>query len=99
MLSNKKKNRTKRHRRVRAKISGTSTVPRVSVFRSNRHVFVQMIDDTKGKTLVGNAIEPKKKIKTKTNKTELAGKIGEALAQKAKETGISKIVFDRGGYK
>ena len=95
----KRKQRKQRHARVRAKIIGTSIIPRVSVFRSNRHIFVQMIDDSIGKTLLSGAVESKKKNVLKGTKVEIAERIGEALAQKAKETGITKIVFDRGGYK
>ncbi len=88
-----------RHRRVRAEIRGTAEVPRVSVFRSNRYVFVQFINDAAGKTILSSIIKPAKKSAAKGTKSEKAGAIGEALAQKAKEAGISKIVFDRGGYK
>jgi large subunit ribosomal protein L18 len=98
-VSSKRQHRIRRHARVRAKVKGTSTVPRVSVFRSNRHVFVQIIDDKTGKTLLSSMVKSKKTSAPKGTKAELAGKIGEALAQKAKEAGIEKVVFDRGGYK
>lgn len=88
-----------RHRRVRAKIKGTAGTPRVSVFRSNKHIFVQLIDDAAGKTIASNVVEAAPKTKMKGSKTELAGRIGEALAKKAKEAGISNVVFDRGGFK
>ena len=88
-----------RRKRVRAKIIGTSAVPRVSVFRSSRHIFVQIVDDSVGKTLVSSLIKSKGKSVPRGAKTELAGKVGEMLAQKAKEAGITKVVFDRGGYK
>ena len=95
-----------RHRRVRAKIKGTKSVPRVSVFRSNRHVFVQIIDDATGKTLISASDILKAKsgakggAKTKKeSKTAKAGLIGEVFAKKAKDAGINKIVFDRSGYK
>ena len=97
--SKQQQQRTQRHKRVRAKIKGTASTPRVSVFRSNRNVFIQLVDDAAGKTLVSSAIKTDKKLKTKATKTELAGKIGEMLAAKAKELGITKVVFDRGGYK
>ncbi len=99
MKSTKLVKRQKRHRRIRAKVSGTKTVPRVSVFRSNKRMFVQVIDDSTGKTILSNGIEPKAKSKARSNKTETAGLIGEMLAKKAKEMGISRAVFDRGGYK
>lgn len=91
--------RIKRHRKVRAKIKGTNKIPRVSVFRSNRHVFVQLIDDTMGKTILSNTVKTKSKAVPKGTKTNVASKIGEMIAQKAKEKGIKKVVFDRGGYK
>lgn len=101
--NSKRGHRIRRHTRVRAKIAGTSTVPRVSVFRSNKNIFAQIIDDVAGKTLVSSAIKSagKSKVKSvkKQTKTETASLIGEALAKKALDTGIKKVVFDRGGYK
>ncbi|MBI2062759.1 MAG: 50S ribosomal protein L18 [Candidatus Yanofskybacteria bacterium] len=99
MNNTKRQHRTKRHKRVRAKIKGTTETPRISVFRSNRHIFVQVVDDTKGRTLVSSVVKSKKKTQAKGNKTEVASAIGEMLAKKAQETGINKVVFDRGGYK
>ena len=84
---------------MRAKIKGTSGIPRVSVFRSNKHIFAQIIDDSSKKTLVSSAVKSTKKGTIKGNKTEKASVIGEALAKKAQETGINKVVFDAGGYK
>ena len=81
-------NKLQRKNRIRAKISGTSQRPRVAVFRSNKYISAQVIDDTVGKTLV-SAKGPK-------NKPE---PVGEELAKKATEAGIKKIVFDRGGNK
>lgn len=106
MKITKRKKRVSRHARVRARIKGTANTPRVSVFRSNRHVFVQIIDDTAGRTLMGvgdilkvrGGTKGATKIK-KENKTMRADLIGEVFAKKAKETGIDKVVFDRGGYK
>lgn len=95
----KREQRKMRHKRVRAKIKGTKTVPRVSVFRSNKHIFVQIIDDKTGKTLLSSKIVAKKKSALKGTKTELAEKIGEMFAKKTQEAGISRVVFDRGGYK
>ncbi len=89
--------RTMRHNRTRAKISGTSESPRLSVFKSNRGMYLQLIDDTKGITLVSvNAKEIKA---NKITKTELALEMGKSLAKKAIEKKISKVVFDKGGYK
>lgn len=88
---------------MRAKASGTSAVPRVSVFRSNKNIFAQLIDDGAGKTLVSSEIKstakPKGKSAKKQTKTEIASLAGEVLAKKAKDAGITKVVFDKGGYK
>ncbi len=89
--------RLKRRRRVRAKISGTATRPRISVFRSNNGVSAQLIDDTSGRTLAAvNWFEPELRSLTKPERTKRAG---EALAERAKAAGISEAVFDRGGYR
>ena len=95
----KKAYRDQRHARVRAKVSGTSKRPRVSVFKSNRHVFVQVIDDVARRTLVSSKVVSQAKSKLKGKKTEVALKIGEMIAEKMKEQGIREAVFDRGGYK
>jgi large subunit ribosomal protein L18 len=85
----------KRKKRVRAKIFGTKERPRISVFRANQHFYAQIIDDEEGKTLIGvNSLQFKEKL---TNK-EKAMKVAEVLAEKAKEKGIKKIVFDRNGF-
>ena len=100
-MDTKKKqlNKQRRHRRVRAVIKGTAERPRVSVFKGNRHVFVQFIDDETGKTVLSNKIVSDSKSKIKGTKTDKATKIGEMLADKAKEAGISEAVFDRGSFK
>ncbi len=95
---------TRRHKRVRAKIKGTKETPRLSVFRSNKHIFLQLIDDDSGKTLASvSDLKIKKSVgkeikKTKT-KTELAKEMGKDLAEIALKNKIKKVVFDRGGYK
>jgi large subunit ribosomal protein L18 len=88
--------RERRHRRVRAKVSGTAARPRLSVFRSLSHVYVQIIDDAAGKTLAAasDAEVGKKKLK----KSETAREVGKLLAEKAAKKGIASVVFDRGGY-
>lgn len=91
-----KNQRQIRHKRVRAKVSGTAERPRLSVFRSNKHIFLQLIDDTKGKTLVSMSDY---KIKKKIRKSEAAKEAGMELAKLAKAKKIDKAVFDRGGYK
>ena len=94
VLKNKVANRLKRKRRVRAKISGSASLPRVSVFRSNRYISVQAIDDVTATTLC--ALNSKV-TGHKANK-EGAAALGEAFAAKLKEAGLSQIVFDRNGY-
>jgi large subunit ribosomal protein L18 len=89
--------RLKRRRRVRAKISGTATRPRISVFRSNRGLSAQLIDDAAGTTLAAvNWFEPEL---GKLSKDERVKRAGEALAERAKAAGVSEAVFDRGGYR
>ncbi|MBI4427460.1 MAG: 50S ribosomal protein L18 [Candidatus Magasanikbacteria bacterium] len=97
------KNRAKRQKRVRAKVFGTAEKPRLNVFRSLRGLYVQLIDDSAGKTLVsvhGKEIDIKKSdIKDRKGKVALAFLAGKMIAEKAKKSGVSKAVFDRGGYK
>jgi large subunit ribosomal protein L18 len=89
--------RLKRRRRVRAKISGTATRPRISVFRSNNGLSAQLIDDSSGRTLAAvNWYEPELRSLAKPERTKRAG---ETLAERAKAAGISEAVFDRGGYR
>jgi large subunit ribosomal protein L18 len=92
----KENRRLKRRRRVRAKVSGTPERPRISVFRSNRGVSAQMIDDINGRTLAAVAwFEPDLKSLGKADATKRGG---ELLAERAKAAGVSEAVFDRGGY-
>ncbi len=95
----KRQHRLNRHKRVRAKIQGSLKRPRVAVFKSNRHVFVQFIDDTARKTILSSKIISAGKSKIKGTKITKASAIGEMLAEKAKELGITEAVFDRGGFK
>lgn len=97
LLKIKRTLRGRRHRRVRAKIVGTAERPRLSVFRSSKHIWVQLIDDETGKTLIA-ASSKELKSKAKKMKTEDAHLVGELIAKRAKEKGITKVVFDRGGY-
>jgi large subunit ribosomal protein L18 len=95
-VTSKPVKRLKRRRRVRSKVRGTAARPRLSVFRSNRGVFAQLIDDVAGSTLVAvNWTEPELR---DLQSTEQAKKAGEILAQRAKAAGIETAVFDRGGY-
>jgi len=84
--------------RIRAKIKGTEKYPRLSIFRSNKYIYAQLIDDLNGKTLV-SVSDIKINKKNKLNKTEKAKEIGFSLAKKAINNKIKKIIFDRGGYK
>ena|ERR1035437_6683649 len=86
--------RTRRHRRIRAKVSGTSEIPRLSVFKSNRYISAQLIDDEKGVTL---AATHSKEIKGKTLMEKSAG-AGKDIATKGAAKKIKKVVFDRGGF-
>jgi large subunit ribosomal protein L18 len=88
--------RLRRHSRVRNKVSGTSEMPRLNVFRSNENIFAQIIDDTKGNTLVSSS-SVELKIKNGGN-VEAAKLVGKDIAEKAKKAKIKKVVFDRGGY-
>ena len=92
----KKIKRAKRHARVRSKIFGTKEIPRLSVFRSNNSIYVQLIDDENGKTIVSAS---SKEVEKKGNKTKVAEEVGRILAKKAKDNKITKIFFDKGGYR
>ena len=89
--------RMKRHVRVRAKISGTTERPRLSVYRSNANIYAQIIDDVSGKTLA-SASSLEKDFEGNGGNKEAARKVGKTVAERAKEKGISQVVFDRGGY-
>ena len=89
--------RIKRHRRVRAKISGTPERPRLNVFRSSKHIYAQIIDDVAGVTLVSASTMDKDFTSYGGNK-EAAKAVGEKIAKLALEKGITNVVFDRGGY-
>ena len=89
--------RERRHRRIRGKVAGTAERPRLAVFRSNKGIFAQLIDDDSGRTIAGASWLGLKK-SFKGNKTEQAAEVGKALAEVAKKAGIESVVFDRGGY-
>jgi large subunit ribosomal protein L18 len=92
---NRGKQRQLRHHRVRARAIGSLEKPRMNVFRSLTHIYVQIIDDAKGVTLVSAS---SKELKTKGKRSELAAQVGKLAAEKALAKGIKKVVFDRGGY-
>ena len=95
--TNRKLERERRHKRVRTKISGTAECPRLCVFRSNTNVYAQIIDDTKGVTLV-QASTLDKEVKTKHSNKEAAKEVGTLVAKRAIEKNIKTVVYDRGGY-
>ena len=99
MVSNtdRKFERARRHKRVRTKISGTAERPRLCVFRSNSNVYAQVIDDTKGVTLV-QASTLDKEVKTKHSNKQAAKEEGALIAKRALEKNIKTVVYDRGGY-
>ena len=92
-----KAQRLHRHKRVRAKVSGTPERPRLNVFRSETNIYAQIIDDTKGVTLV-SASSLEKDFSCDGTKTDAAKKVGQTVAERAKDKGIETVVFDRGGY-
>ena len=92
--------RAKKHRRVRNNLAGTAERPRLAVFRSNNHMYAQIIDDTVGNTLV-SACTLDKEVKDaveKTNNVDAAAQVGTVIAKKALDKGITAVVFDRGGF-
>jgi large subunit ribosomal protein L18 len=98
MATDKVLSRLKIKKRVRAKVFGTSTKPRLSVFRSNNEIYAQLIDDTAGKTLLSFSSLTKEVEKSKANKTDKSLAVGKQLAAAAIANGITKVVFDRNGY-
>ncbi len=99
MATNKKLNRRTRIKyRVRKKIRGTTEKPRLAVFRSNKAIYAQIIDDQAGRTLVSASSQPKDIGEQKLTKTDKAREVGKIVAGRAKDAGIENIVFDRNGY-
>ncbi|MEE3402466.1 MAG: 50S ribosomal protein L18 [Acutalibacteraceae bacterium] len=92
-----KKARLKRHKRVRSKISGTAECPRLNVFRSTNNIYAQLIDDVKGVTLC-SASTLDKEIDVYGGNQDAARKVGQLIAKRAADKGITEVVFDRGGY-
>ena len=92
--------RAKKHMRLRSRLSGTAQKPRLAVFRSNNHMYAQIIDDTVGNTLVSaSTLQTDVKAELeKTNNVDAAAKLGTVIAKKALEKGITTVVFDRGGF-
>lgn len=101
MLTKISKNQTRNrvHERIRKKLMGTQDRPRLNVYRSLNHIYVQLIDDLDGKTLVSaNSTEGKKGDARTGGNVAAAKEVGKAIAERAKQKGITKVVFDRGGY-
>lgn len=93
------KKRKVRHNRVRRKISGTHDIPRLNVFRSSNHIYVQFIDDLEGHTLASaSSLDPEINDVSDKTKKEVARMVGELAGRRALDQGIKKVVFDRGGY-
>lgn len=105
-MANKKDDKTlarlRRKKRIRKKVHGTPERPRLVVFRSAKHIYAQLVDDVNQKTLTGvSTITPalREELQNVTGKVEKAKIVGKAIAEKAKELGVSRVVFDRGGYR
>ena len=97
MSLTKSDHRDRRHRRVRKKVTGTAERPRLAVFRSSRHIYVQAIDDLTGRTLVSASTMEADLRALEGDKTAKARRVGELVAQRAREAGVEAVVFDRGG--
>ena len=96
VVEKKRLHREKRHKRVRRKVSGTAERPRLSVYRSNVHIYAQLVDDDAGNTL---AAADSREVGEAENRKEAARKVGELIANRATDAGIETVVFDRGGNK
>ena len=98
-MTSRSAQRQRRHRRVRKKITGTTSRPRLSVFRSTRHISAQIIDDENGRTVASASTSEADLRGVTTSNKEAAVKVGSLLAERAQEAGIDSVVFDRGGNK
>lgn len=98
MLAKKAFRRRKIRYRIRKKLQGTAERPRMSVFRSNKDIYVQLVDDESGHTLCAASSRDKAFGENKGNKTEKAARVGKMIAERAAEKGIKTVIFDRGGY-
>lgn len=102
-INTKRQARLKRKKRIRRKILGTSERPRLSVFRSARHIYAQVIDDIEGRTLVTASslekdIQENTELKSEKGKIAIADNVGKRIAERSKEKGIARVVFDRNGF-
>lgn len=98
MRGSRASSRRRRHSRVRRKISGTAQRPRLTVFRSNRYIYAQVVDDLEGRTLAA-ASSQESDLRGSPLNVDTAAKVGSLLGERAKEAGVSSVVFDRAGYK
>ena len=98
MALTKSERRQRIKNRIRKIVSGTKSQPRLSVFRSNKEIYAQIVDDVTGKTISAASSRDKDISSTKGNKTEVAAMVGKSVAEKALKAGVEKISFDRGGY-
>ncbi len=98
MKGSRKDARSRRHTRVRKHVRGTSDRPRLAVFRSNKYIYAQVIDDTESRTIAA-ASSQESDLRSNTLNVDTASKVGTLLASRAKQAGVGSIVFDRGGYK
>ena len=94
----KRRGRIRRHRRIRKKVTGTAARPRLAVYRSNKHIHAQIIDDVSGRTLVAASTVEAGLRGDANGNADAAAKVGTALAERAKAAGVSVVVFDRGGF-
>ena len=99
MAATKSEQRVRRHRRVRKKVLGTAERPRLAVFRSNKHIYAQVIDDLSGRTLASASTMEAERRSGSTATVDAAKQVGQAVAERLKAAGITTVVFDRGGFK
>jgi len=99
MSLTKSEHRVRRHRRVRKKVMGTAARPRLAVFRSNKHIYVQAIDDINGHTVASASTMEASLRSTATATTDAATQVGKLIGERIKAAGITTVVFDRGGFK
>ena len=95
----RRRHRLRRHRRIRKKLSGTAARPRLSVFRSSRHISAQLIDDDRGVTLVAASTLESELRSGRSGNAQAAASVGDLLAVRARDAGVTAVVFDRGGYR
>ena len=99
MSATKQEQRLRRHRRVRKKVLGTAERPRLAVFRSNKHIYAQAIDDISGRTVASASTVEAERRGDPTATVDAAKQVGQAVAERVKAAGITAVVFDRGGFK